>query len=176
VGTFAQKIMVEAAVKRIKGVRGYVDDLAVRRQADIQSDDSIADRVANLIDWDVTLPKEKIKVKVDDGLVTLTGEVEWAYQRSGAEMGARRLPGVRGIINLITVKLQVRATDIKRRIEQALERQANVEADRVSISVEGGKVKLDGRIRAWFERDIIERAAWSTPGVQQVEDHLSIGG
>lgn len=174
VATFAQKYAVENAVKRVKGVRGYVEDLVVRPHGDFDSDDAIAARVANLLEWDVTLPKGAVKVKVEGGVVTLSGEVEWAFQRVAAESGMRRLTGVRGLNNTITIKPRVAAADIKRRIEQALERQAEVEAHGVSITVDGGKVKLDGKVRAWFERDIIERAAWAAPGVTGVEDRVTI--
>jgi osmotically-inducible protein OsmY len=175
VTNYAQKSAAENAVKRVKGVRGYVEDLEVRPFENPQSDESIAARVANLIDWDVTLPKGAIKVKVEGGVVALSGDVEWAYQRAGAETGVRRLPGVRALVNTITVKPRISAGDIKRRIEQALERQAEVEAGHISVAVDGGQVKLAGHVRAWYERDIIERAAWSAPGVQAVDDRVTIG-
>lgn len=175
VASFAQKVAVEGAVKRVKGVRGYVEDLVVRPHGDVYSDDAIAARVANVLDWDSTVPKGAIKVKVERGVVTLSGDVDWAYQRNGAVSGIRRLMGVRGVNNTIMVKPRVQAVDIKQRVEQALERQAEVEANRVSITVDGGKVRLDGTVRAWFERDIIERAAWATPGVTSVEDHVTVG-
>ena len=175
VKTFAQKAAVENAVKRVKGVRGYVEDLIVRPYGDTYSDDAIAARVANLLEWDVTLPKDVIKVKVEGGTVTLSGEAPWAYQRTSAETGIRRLEGVRGLFNMITIKPHAEPSEIKRRIEQALERQAEVEAHRITVTVDGGRVRLDGKVRAWFERDVIERAAWSAPGVEAVDDRLSVG-
>ncbi|TAJ69823.1 MAG: BON domain-containing protein [Phenylobacterium sp.] len=174
VSTFAQKAAVENAVKRVRGVRGYVEDLVVRPHGDTYSDDAIAARVANLLEWDVTLPRDVIKVQVEGGTVTLSGEVPWAYQRTSAETGVRRLAGVRALINLITIKPRVEAVDIKRRIEEALERQAEVESDRITVTVDGGKVRLDGKVRAWFERDIIERAAWSAAGVLAVDDRVTV--
>lgn len=175
VPSYAQKIAVENAVKRVKGVRGYVEDVQVRLTPDAASDEVIAGRVANVLDWDVTLPKGAVKVKVENGYVFLSGEVNWAYQRVAAEQGIRRLAGVRGVSNQITVKPHVQATDVKRRIEDALERQAELEANKISITVEGSKVRLDGKVKAWFERDVIERAAWAAPGVQSVEDRISVG-
>lgn len=174
VANYAQKGVAETAVKRVKGVRGYVEDLEIRPFPKTYTDEGIAERVANLIDWDVTIPKNAVKVKVEDGYVTLTGEVNWAYQRLAAEQGIRRLQGVRGVSNAIMVKPQAQAYDIKRRIEEALERQADLEADKVHVTVDGGKVKLDGKVRAWFERDIIERAAWAAPGVQSVDDRVTV--
>lgn len=174
VASFAQKAAVENAVKRIKGVRGYVEDLIVRPHGDAHSDDAIASRVANLLEWDATLPREAIKVKVEGGTVILSGDVPWAYQRTSAEAGIRRLEGVRGLINQIAIKPHAEPSEIKRRIEQALERQAEVEANRITVSVDGSRVTLEGKVRAWFERDVIERAAWSAPGVQAVDDRLTV--
>jgi osmotically-inducible protein OsmY len=174
VPTYSQKFAVESAVKRVKGVRGYVEDLQIRLALDATSDEMIAGRVASLIEWDVTLPKGTIKVKVEGGYVTLTGEVNWGYQRTGAEQGIRRLAGVRGVSNQIHVKPLVQAADIKRRIEDALERQAELEAKQISVTVEGNKVRLEGKVRAWSERETIERAAWAAPGVEAVVDRVSI--
>jgi osmotically-inducible protein OsmY len=175
VPSFAQKSTIESAVKRVKGVRGYVEDLIVQPHGDVHSDDAIAVQVANTLDWDALLPKGAVKVKVEHGWVTLSGDVEWAYQRIAAEGGLRRLQGVRGVTNLIMIKPRVAAGDIKHRIEQALERQAELEANRITITVQDGKVRLDGKVRAWHERDIIERAAWAAPGVTAVDDHVTIG-
>jgi len=174
VATFAQKAAIEAAVKRVKGVRGYVEDLSVKPHGDLYSDDAVAAQVANVLDWDALLPKGAIKVKVEHGWVTLTGDLEWAYQRIAAEGGLRRLQGVRGVTNLIMIRPNVSPRDIQQRIEQALERQAEVEAKGITVTVDGGKVRLDGKVRAWRERDAIERAAWSAPGVTGVDDHLTI--
>jgi len=174
VANYAQKNIAEHAVKRVKGVRGFVEDLEVRPFAKAFTDEGIAGAVANLLEWDVTIPKDAIKVKVENGVVTLSGDVNWAYQRQAAEQSIRRLQGVRGVANLIMVKPQAQASDIKRRIEAALERQAEIEADKVHVTVDGDKVKLTGKVRAWFERDIIERAAWAAPGVKAVEDQVTI--
>lgn len=174
VPSFAQKAAVEAAVKRVKGVRGYVEDLIVQPHGDVHSDDAIAAQVANVLDWDTLLPKDAIKVKVEAGWVTLSGDVEWAYQRIAAEGVVRRLHGVRGLTNLIVIRPKARPDDIKQRIEQALERQAEVEARGITVTVDGGKVRLEGKVRAWRERDAIERAAWAAPGVTGVEDRVTI--
>ena len=175
VANYAQKAAAENAVKRVKGVRGYVEDLEIQPFPKAETDEAVAARVANVIDWDVTVPKGAVKVKVEGGMVTLSGDVEWSYQRQAAERGIRQLLGVRGLTNLITVKPRIQPSDIKRRIELALERQAEFEAHRITVSVDGGKVRLAGKVRAWFERDIIERAAWSAPGVQSVEDRVTVG-
>ncbi|MGZ3402393.1 MAG: BON domain-containing protein [Phenylobacterium sp.] len=173
VPTFGQKATAEQVVKHVKSVRGLVDHLDVR-VADSFDDEQLARRIANLLDWDVTLPKGAVKVQVADGFVTLTGEVPWHYQRAGAEFGLRRLAGVVGLRNLITVKPQVRALDVKRRIELALNRQADLDSGKIAVTVDGDTVRLDGKVKAWFERDVIERAAWAAPGVRRVEDHVVV--
>jgi osmotically-inducible protein OsmY len=146
----------------------------VQPHGDVHSDDAIAAQVANNLAWDAILPKDVIKVKVEAGWVTLSGDVEWAYQRIAAEGNVRRLHGVRGVTNLIMVQPKISVPDIRQRIEQALERQAEIEAKGIKITVEGGRVRLEGKVRAWRERDAIERAAWAAPGVTGVDDHVTI--
>lgn len=175
VPNYFQKTAAEEAVKRIKGVRGIVQDLEVRTFPATYTDEAIAARVANLLEWDVTVPKDVVKVKVDNGYVTLMGQVDWQYQRSAAEHGIRNLPGVRALSNQIQVKPRIQASDIKRRIEDALDRQADLESKRITVTVEGDKVRLEGKVKAWFERDVVERAVWAAPGVRAVEDRVSIG-
>lgn len=175
VANYAQKIVAETAIKRVKGVRGYVEDLEIRPFTKSFTDEGIANAAAHVLDWDVTIPKNTVKVKVEKGVVTLSGDAHWDYQRLAAEQSIRRLQGVRGVANLIVVKPQAQASDIKRRIEAALERQADLEADKIRVTVDGDQVKLDGKVRAWFERDIIERAAWAAPGVKSVDDRVTIG-
>jgi osmotically-inducible protein OsmY len=175
VPTYAQKLAVEKAVKRIKGVRGVAEELEVRLLASFgNDDDEVAKRVANILDWGASVPKGSVKVQVTKGIVTLTGEVDWQFERSGAESGVRLLNGVRGLINQITVKPHVMASDVKRRIETALERQADVEASNIRVTVDGTNVRLDGKVKAWAERDAVERAAWAAPGVRTVDDHVTV--
>lgn len=174
VANYAQRLAAEAAVKRIKGVRGHVDDIELRPFADTYSDEGIAERAANIIGWDVAVPKDRVKVKVAKGHVTLTGDVDWEYQRQSAELGVKRLLGVRGVSNEIRLKAHVRPGDVKQRIEQALERQAELEAKNIRVTVDGNKVRLEGKVRAWHERGIAETAAWGAPGVTAVEDRIVV--
>jgi len=176
VATYAQKFDVEAAVKRVNGVRGYVEDLQIRPFAQPFSDESIAMRVANVIDWDTTVPKGAVKAKVEKGYVTLTGKLTWQFEKTAAENVVRNLQGVRGVTNLIEVKPRIQPADVKKRIEDALSRQAATDAGRIRVTVDGDKVRLDGKVRAWFERELAETAAWSAPGVASVEDKVSGGG
>jgi osmotically-inducible protein OsmY len=175
VGSYIERLAAEKAVKRVKGVRAIAEEIEVRFPSDKKtSDDQIAKRALDLIAWDSTIPKDKIQIKVQNGFVTLTGEVDWFYQRDDAEAAVRKLTGVKGLSNEIKVKPQVRITDIKQRIETALKRNAEVEADAIKVTVQEGRVILDGKVKAWYERELAERTAWSAPGVISVEDRISI--
>jgi osmotically-inducible protein OsmY len=176
VPSYAQRVAAEAAVKRVKGVRAIAQDVEVRFSGPApESDEDIASRAVSLLRWSVLLPGEAIQARVSNGWITLDGEVEWQYQRRAAEDAVRGLIGVKGVSNLITVKPTAVAADVARSIEEALRRDARLEADRVKVTVDRGKVRLEGRVRSWHERDAVERAAWAAPGVKAVEDHIVIG-
>jgi osmotically-inducible protein OsmY len=176
VPSYAQLIAAEAAVKRVKGVAAIAQDIEVRfTGAAAHSDEDVAGRAALLLKWSAEIPKEAIQVKVSKGWITLSGEVEWQFQRQAAEDAVRSLVGVKGVSNLITVKVRAATKDVAHAIEQALDRDARLEAQKIRVTVEGGRVRLEGRVRSWYERDAAERAAWAAPGVEAVEDHLIIG-
>ena len=176
VGSYAQKMAAEAAVRRVRGVRAIAEEIEVRYPSDPKtSDDEIAKRALDALRWDATVPDEKIKLTVNKGVVTLTGEVPWQYQRSAAESALRRLFGVTSVVNHITIKPKVQTSDVKRKIEDALKRYAEVEARAIRVSVLNDTVTLDDKVDNWDERKAVENAAWSAPGVRFVEDHLTIG-
>lgn len=175
VSSYAEKLTAERVVQRLKGVRAIAQEIEVRFPSDKKtSDDEIAQRALSIIAWDTTIPDEKVKIKVQKGWITLTGEVEWYFQRDSAETAVRKLSGVTGITNSITVKPQVQADDIKQRIENALKRNAKLEAEKIRVLVSGGRVTLQGQVKAWHERAVAERAAWAAPGVVAVVDHLAL--
>ncbi|MGO4671843.1 BON domain-containing protein [Bosea sp. 2YAB26] len=175
VGSYAEKLAAEHIVQRVKGVRAIAQEIEVRLPSDKKTnDDEIAQRAVDLISWDTTIPDEKVKIKVQDGWITLTGSVDWYFQRDAAEAALRKLSGVAGVINLIAVKPRVEASDVKNRIESALKRSAELEAGQIRVMVSGGRVTLEGKVKAWHERGVAERAAWAAPGVTAVEDHLAI--
>lgn len=176
VATYAEKIAIEKAVRRVKGIRGMVQDIEVRyRGADMLSDEHLAQRAVQLLDWDVLVPRNAVQVKVQDGWITLTGEVEWQFQKRAAGDALHRLDRVKGIANQITVKPKANASDIRHRIEDALRRSAQVDADAITVMVrDDGRVTLNGRVHAWHERQIVEHAAWSAPGVKAVDDRLGV--
>ncbi|HVZ27582.1 MAG TPA: BON domain-containing protein [Rhizomicrobium sp.] len=177
VGSYAEKVAAETAVKRVKGVRAIAEEIEVRYPFDKKTaDDEIAGRAANILRWNSAVPADSIQVKVQDGWIALSGTVDWDFQRKAAESEVRKLSGVAGVINEITIKPRVAPTDIQRKIESALLRNAEVEAQNIKVSVlDYGHVSLKGRVHGWQEREMVKNAAWSVPGVVAVEDFLSIG-
>jgi osmotically-inducible protein OsmY len=175
VGSYAEKIAAEKAAQRVKGVHAVAQEIEVRYPEQKKTaDDQIAERAVAIIGWDAMVPVDAVMVKVQKGWVTLTGNVEWQYQRTAAESAIRRLSGVIGVTNLIEMKPRIQPQNIKAKIMEALKRNAELEADAIRVTVKDDKVTLEGRVKAWFERGIAERAAWSAPGVKSVEDRLSI--
>lgn len=176
VGSYSEKLLAEKTARRVDGVRAIAEDLGVRYPNDPKTSDSeIARRVADILEWDVLMPSQKIDVTVDDGVVSLKGEVDWGYQKNLAFKDASKISGVRRVDNWIVVKPAVGAGDLKERIEQAFERQADFEANKIRVTAQGHKVILDGRVASWEKRSIAERAAWAAPGVSQVVDNLIVG-
>jgi osmotically-inducible protein OsmY len=176
VRSYAAKLAVERAVQRVKGVHGIAEEIEIRYPADKRTaDDQIAERALSSIKWNAQVPGDAVLVKVEKGWVTLSGTVDWQFQRIAAESAVRRLSGVAGISNMITIKPQVRPTDVKSKILDALKRNAQLEADAIRVSVDNDTVTLEGNVKAWYERGIAERAAWSAPGVSKVEDRISVG-
>ena len=176
VPNYNQKLAAERAAWRVRGVKAIAEKIEVRfPTAEKINDDEIAQRALNMLAWSTTIPRDAIKVKVQQGWVTLSGQVNWQFQRLAAEAGIRKLSGVKGISNDITLVQAVQPTDVKERIVGALKRHAEVEANRIHVDVRpNGTVKIDGQVDNWDERQAVERAVWSTPGVSAVEDHIQI--
>ncbi|HVV93119.1 MAG TPA: BON domain-containing protein [Hyphomicrobiales bacterium] len=179
VGSYAEKLAVERAARKVKGVRAIAQNIEIRYPSDKKdADDEIAARALKIIAWDTTLPDDAVQIKVEEGWVTLTGKVAWQFQKAAAERAVRKLSGVVGVTNQIELKPAtplVQPEQVRRQIEQALRRSANVESKGIRIRVDNDKVVLDGQVGTWHERSAVGWAAWSVPGVQRVENHLSVG-
>jgi osmotically-inducible protein OsmY len=176
VASFAEKQAALAAARRVVGVQAIADEIQVRYPSNKKTaDDEIAKRAVDILRWDSLLPGGAIQVLVREGWVTLSGKVNWYYQKKHAEDDVRKLSGVLGVINNIEIKPAVQASNIKQKIEDALKRHAEVEAKGIDVIVrDGNKVVLEGTVDNWDARDAAENAAWSAPGVTSVVDNLRI--
>lgn len=175
VGTYMEKWAAERAASRVYGVRGLANDIVVVLTGASQpSDTAIAEAAVHTLFWDSAVPVNAVQVTVDQGWVSLTGVVEWRFQRDAAEAAVRRLTGVKGIINAVNVRPHVRPVDIKEHIQQAFERSAVVDAQGIQVEVRHGQVTLTGTVRSLHERREAERAAWAVPGVTLVDDRIAV--
>jgi osmotically-inducible protein OsmY len=175
VRSFAEKVAVHNAVRRVHGVRAIADKIEVRFPGMPKAaDDEIAKRAADILKWDAMVPEDKIQITVRNGFVTLKGEVEWQYQRAAAEEAIRKLSHITGVSNLIEIAPRAAVSDIKKKIEEALKRSAEAEARKIRVEVKDGTVTLEGHVDNWSERMAVENAAWSVPGVKRVEDKLVV--
>jgi osmotically-inducible protein OsmY len=175
VRNYMDKFEAEAAVKRVVDVIGVANDIEVGlSRADQRPDPEIARDAVAAIKSRLPLSSSHVRVVVDKGWVTLEGEVEWNYQREEAERAVRGLKGVKGVINTIQLKPTVTPVEIKRKIEEAFRRSAEIDASRITVEAHGGEVVLRGTVRSWAERAVAERAAFKAPGVVKVDNRLTI--
>ena len=176
VASYAEKLAAERAARGVVGVRAVAEEIEVRYPSEKKTaDDQIAERALKVMAWDASVPDDAISVRVEKGWVTLEGSVPWYYQKRACEDAVRKLTGVSGVSNFVKVQPHVEAADVKDKIMAALKRNAEIEADAIRITVKDGTVTIDGKVKAWYERDLVEQAAWSAPGVASVIDRVRIG-
>jgi len=173
VDSYLKKWSAEEAAHKVAGVKAVANDMEVKLATE-RTDADIAAAAVRALEWDAFVPSSQVHVTVSKGWVTLKGEVEWQYQKQDAERVVRRLLGVKGVTNLISVKPRVTPTDLKRKIEDALLRNARFDASRISVEVQGSKATLKGTVRSWAEREEAEREAWSAPGILEVDNRINV--
>jgi osmotically-inducible protein OsmY len=175
VASYAEKCAAEHAAGRVSGVRGIAEELRIRYASAIRhGDEDIIRQALNVLDWDLAVPADTVRLKVEKGWVTLSGEVNWYYQKAAAEADVRKLFGVMGVSNEITIKPTVKASDVQKQIRAAFHRNAEFEAENIVVTTDGSKVTLSGKVDSYHERTLAEQTAWSAPGVTQVNDLMTV--
>jgi osmotically-inducible protein OsmY len=175
VGSYAEKIDAERAAMRVSGVRALAVEMDVRLPgSSTRTDADIARSVGNVLEWTTYLPKDAVKILVESGRVTLSGEVTWEYQRQAAVSAVRYLMGVKSVNDQIAITPKISAPVVKTDIETALKRRAQKDANAISVSVHGTDVTLSGKVHSWSERELATHTAWGTPGVRRVVDNITL--
>ena len=175
VRSFAEKEAAERVALRVYGVRAVANDLTVQiPSAAERTDSDIAQAAVNALQWHTSVPDKHITVVVRNGWVTLSGNVDWQFQKDAAARAVRDLMGVRGVTNTIAIQPRVQAGDVQAKIEAAFRRSAEIDARRVNVAVKDATITLSGNVRSWAERQEAEKAAWAAPGVAQVDDRLTV--
>lgn len=175
VDTYLKKLTAEKAAKRVAGVKAVAEDIEVKLEGSfIRNDTEIATAIINALKWHASLNEERIKVKVEDGVVTLDGQVDWEFQRSSAVSQIQNIVGVKRVVNNVEIKPRVVPKELKQKISRAFHRSATLDADKISIDIAGETVTLKGKVRSWSEKNDAENAVWAAPGVNKVINNIEI--
>ncbi len=175
VPTYFEKMKAEDIAIAIRGVKAIAQEIEVRPAGThLTADDEIARRVLDVLRWSTTLPADAVKVKVQGGWLTLTGAVEWNFQREAAARAVRDMSGVKGVTNNIIITPKATPADLRDRIERALKRQAELDMNNIRVEVADGAVTLEGKVHSLTERRVAEQAVWAAPGIREVRDRLSV--
>jgi osmotically-inducible protein OsmY len=175
VKSYAEKYAAERAAGTVTGVRAIADEMEVRNLSSVDhSDAELAGRAFDVISWDLSVPKNRVKVKSESGWVTLEGDVDWRFQKQAAEADIRNLPGVMGVSNAIEIKPKARVCDVEKQIKAAFRRNAEFEAENIVVTADGRTVTLTGQVGSYHERTLAADTAWSAPGVTEVHDLMTV--
>lgn len=175
VSSYADKWNAERAAQRVAGVRALAVEIQVHLPGSSKrTDTDIAHAIGNILEWSSYLPKNQVKVLVEHGWVTLSGQVEWEYQRKAATAMVAHLMGVTGVSNQMGVVPRITSDAIQADIQAALKRRAQADGEHILVQVQGTHVTLSGTVQSWSERKLANHSAWNTPGVRTVSDHLTM--
>ncbi len=175
VDSYPKKMAAEKAAKRVFGVKAVAEDIVVKHPASLdKSDTDIAKAAINALTWHSSVPNDTIMVKVENGWIYLTGELNWDYQKKSALNAVHALTGVRGVSNNITIRQDVKPFQVRDNIEEAFERSARIGSKGISVTTEGHTVTLEGTVRSLKEREEAEKAAYRAPGVFNVINKLKV--
>jgi len=175
VQSYPQKLAAEKAAWRVKGVRALAEELEVKMPYDVRrSDEAIAEAAVDRLSWDSSLPQNAIKIRVEKGWVTLTGSVDWKFQKDAAGEYVHGLLGVVNVFNQIEIKPTVSAVNVRQDIEDALHRSWFYDPNSIKVTAQGGNIKLTGEVTTWNARDLAGATAWSAPGATAVENHIFV--
>ena len=175
VATYTEKWNAELAAQRVAGVKALAIELKVKLiESSVRTDGDIAASARNVLQWTSSVQSDAVKITVEKGLITLTGQVDWKFQKEAAADAVRFLSGVVGVSDQITITPSVKAAVVKADIEAAIKRAATEDARQISVGVSGGDVTLSGSIQSWAERDLATQSAWNSPGVTKVIDKMTL--
>jgi osmotically-inducible protein OsmY len=175
IASYWQKKEVERVVKRVIGVKAVAEELTIKLPGTAtRSDADIAQSVVSGLRFNVAVPPDRVQVTVENGWVTLEGEVEWQYQKSAAENAVKYLMGVKGVTNSTSIKPRASAAGVKAKIESAFARRAQLDANQIKVEATDNKVILRGSVHSWDEKEDAEQAAWAAPGVTRVENNVIV--
>jgi osmotically-inducible protein OsmY len=173
--SFSEKYAAEKVAKRVYGVKAVANELDIRmNNGAMRTDEQIAQACLSALKNHSLVPYEKLKVIVSDGVVALEGEVDWQYQRDAAIHAVRDLIGVVSVSSRISIKARTLPKDVKNKIIAAFHRNADIDARRIDVQTQEGKVILQGNVRSWSEREQAQSAAWAAPGVTAVDNDIVV--
>jgi len=177
VNSFVEKLTAVRVASRVMGVKAVAQELKIRLPQSYERNDAdIAEAAVNALEWNMKVPDDRIKVEVQDGMVILTGEVDWEYQRAAAHDAVCCLIGIKGVTDEISIKSSVSPVNVKSKIKSAFQRHSVLDAKNIIVESDGSKVILNGTVHSWIEKQEADSAAWSAPGVSNVENNLVVTG